>query len=76
MDTYTHLSLYDQRGALDVLPALPDLDGNSSEENEAVALKTGTDDLPVGSYKNHRLWESAVVHTGHCKCEQYANDWV
>ena len=47
MDTYTHLSLYDERAALDKLPVLPNI--SWAEKSKAVALKTGTDDLPVES---------------------------
>ena len=51
MDTYTHISLYDERGALDGLPDLPCLDKNVAESNKAAELKTGTDNQPVGAYK-------------------------
>jgi len=47
MDTYTHLTLHDERAALDSLPELPDLGGDTNAHNETVAVKTGTDDLPV-----------------------------
>jgi len=47
MDTYTHIGLYDERAAINSLPALPGLDGAKIGENKAVALKTGTDDLAV-----------------------------
>jgi len=47
MDTYTHLSLYDERAALDKLPVLPNIGG--TDKGKAVALRTGTDDLPVES---------------------------
>ncbi len=49
MDTYTHIGLYDERAAIDSLPALPGLDGDKVGENKAVALKTGTDNLVVKS---------------------------
>jgi len=49
MDTYTHIGLYDERAAIDSLPALPGLDGDKKNENKAVALKTGTDNLVVKS---------------------------
>ena len=44
------MSLHDQRGALDVLPSLKDLDGSNSEQNKQVALKTGTDDQLAIAY--------------------------
>ena len=47
MDTYTHIGLYDERAALDKLPKLPDINGKKNNYNRAVALKTGTDNLPV-----------------------------
>lgn len=47
MDTYTHIGLYDERAALDKLPELPDINGNKNEAERMVALKTGTDNLPV-----------------------------
>ena len=52
MDTYTHIGLYDERTALDSLPKLPGLDGKRDNENKAVAVKTGTDDMPVGTDKS------------------------
>jgi len=52
MDTYTHIGLYDERAALDSLPELPSLDGNKNDENKAVALKTGTDNMPIGIDKS------------------------
>ena len=51
MDTYTHISLYDERGALDGLPDLSCLNKNVAESNEAAELKTGTDNQSVGAYK-------------------------
>ncbi len=51
MDTYTHISLYDERGALDGLPDLPCLNKNVAENNKAAELKTGTDNQAVGAYK-------------------------
>ncbi len=47
MDTYTHIDLYDERAALGKLPELPDMDGNKNEAERMIALKTGTDNLPV-----------------------------
>lgn len=48
MDVYTHLSLYDERAALDSLPELPSLAGNkNNENNRGVVSRTGTDDLAV-----------------------------
>ena len=52
MDTYTHIGLYDERAALDSLPVLPSLDGNKNDENKAMALKIGTDDMSVGIDKS------------------------
>ena len=46
-DTYTHLSLHDGKAALNELPRLPDLDSPDIESGRAVALKTGTFDMPV-----------------------------
>ena len=51
MDTYTHMSLYDQRGALENLPSLPCLNNSDTRENAAAELKTGTDNQPIGDYK-------------------------
>jgi hypothetical protein len=48
---YTHIRLYDERTAIDSLPALPGPDGSNIGKNKAVALKTGTDDLPVKADK-------------------------
>ncbi len=47
MDTYTHIGLYDERAAIDSLQPLPGLEGDESNQNKAVALGTGTDNLPV-----------------------------
>ena len=52
MDTYTHIGLYDERAAINSLPALPALDGGNIGKNKAVALKTGTDDLAVEADKS------------------------
>jgi hypothetical protein len=55
MDTYTHIGLYDERTALEALPELPSLNGNSQNKNRAACLGTGTYDLPAvpnnGAYK-------------------------
>ncbi len=51
MDTYTHIGLYDERAALEKLPELPDIDENKNKGNKAVALKTGTDGLPIEESK-------------------------
>ncbi len=53
LDTYTHPKLYSERAALEKLPELPDIDNSQflSRESRAVALKTGTDDLPVEGRK-------------------------
>ena len=45
MDNYTHLELHDQRGALEKLPNVPAFSPDKKEKGQAVALKTGTDDL-------------------------------
>ena len=47
MDIYTHIGLYNERSALDSMPKLPSLNKNEINENKSVALKTGTDNLPV-----------------------------
>ena len=52
MDTYTHIGLYDERAAINSLPALPGLNGGKSSQNKAVALKTGTDNLAVRTDKS------------------------
>ena len=52
MDTYTHIGLYDERAALDSMPKLPSLNKDEINENKSVALKTGTDNLPVVSDKS------------------------
>ena len=46
MDTYTHLSLHDERAALEQLPRLPGVDGDYGNDT-AIALGTGTDGLAV-----------------------------
>ena len=46
MDTYTHISLHDQRGALDALPVVPL--GDDCQREKYALPKTGTDDQPVG----------------------------
>ncbi len=55
MDTYTHIGLYDERAAINSIPALPGLDGDNVDKHKTMALKTGTDDLAVkvdnGAYK-------------------------
>ena len=52
MDTYTHIGLYDERVALDKLPELPDMDGKEGNHNRDIALKTGTDNLPIIGVKS------------------------
>jgi len=47
MDTYTHLTLHDGKAALSGLPKLPDVDNPNSENSKAVALRTGTDNVPL-----------------------------
>jgi len=48
MDTYSHIGLYDERAALDVLPSLPSLMASEQEKPAAlIARRTGTDDLPI-----------------------------
>ena len=49
MDTYTHINLHDQRGALDGLP-LVSLGKDDQPQRQALP-KTGTDDLPDSAYK-------------------------
>ena len=69
-DRYTHIGLYDERAALDSLPELPSLDSDKSE-NKAVALKTGTDNVPVdkneSAYKPayKKLTKNAFPDTNH-----------
>ncbi len=48
MDTYTHVQLYDERAALEKLPDLPNIKGGDKRQS-AVALKSGTDDLPMSA---------------------------
>jgi len=52
MDTYTHIGLYDERAAVDSLPKLPVLNLNESSADEAVAVRTGTDDVKVTGDKS------------------------
>jgi hypothetical protein len=52
MDTYTYLSLHDQRVALDGLPELPCLNSTKTNHGQAAYLKTGIDNQPVGAYKS------------------------
>jgi len=46
LNTYTHLGIHDERAALEKLPELPTIDDNN-ERHVEVALRTGTDDIPV-----------------------------
>jgi integrase len=46
MDTYTHIGLHDERAALE---KLPHLQTDSGIRENAVALKSGTDDRPVNT---------------------------
>ena len=52
LGVYTHLGISDERRALDKMPILT---SPATKSNQAAALKTGTDDLPVdavgGAYK-------------------------
>lgn len=51
MDVYTHIGLHDTQGALLTLPHIPGI-GNAGDQEDCVALRTGTDDRPVdGAYK-------------------------
>ncbi|MHC4109433.1 MAG: tyrosine-type recombinase/integrase [Planctomycetota bacterium] len=52
LDTYTHPKLYSERAALDKLPELPNIDSGKGNDSRAVALKTGTDDLPVAGQES------------------------
>ncbi len=52
LDVYTHIGLHDERRAVEKLPQLHNIDGKDAEKNQAVALKTGTDDKPVKAAQN------------------------
>ncbi|MBW8036376.1 MAG: site-specific integrase, partial [Planctomycetes bacterium] len=51
MDTYTHISLNDHRGALDLLPEINLNDDNKPYRQQSEVKKTGTDDQPVVPYR-------------------------
>jgi len=51
MDTYTHVGLYDERAALELLPTLPTQGKGESGSSAAAVAKTGTDDLPLRTDK-------------------------
>ena len=48
MDTYTHLTLFDERAAIDNMPTLP-TPHDEGEENSSADTKTGTDDLSLNA---------------------------
>ena len=50
LDVYTHIGLNDERRAIENLPELH----RTGQKNQAVALKTGTDDRPVGHTQNRQ----------------------
>ena len=52
LDVYTHIGLNDERRAVEKLPPLHNTNKKNLEKNHAVALKTGTDDKPVGTAQN------------------------
>ena len=52
LDVYTHIGLYDERQAIEKLPQLHNTDGKDAEKNQAVALRTGTDNKPVNAAQN------------------------
>jgi site-specific recombinase XerD len=52
MDTYTHIGLHDERAALDSLPKLPSVQGDTSDKDREVARRTGTDDLPLSGARS------------------------
>ena len=53
MDRYTHMRVADQRGALKALPTLPGIySGDPGKQDDLIARKTGTDDLPMESPKS------------------------
>ena len=48
LDVYTHIGLHDERRAIEKMPQLHDPDGKKDAgKNQAVALRTGTDNKPV-----------------------------
>ena len=49
---YSHISLYDERRAIENLPQLHNADRKHAEKKQAVALKTGTDNKPVNIAQN------------------------
>jgi hypothetical protein len=52
LDVYSHIGLYDERRAIERLPQLYNTDDKKTEKNQAVALRTGTDNKPVGVRQN------------------------
>ena len=48
LDVYTHIGLNDERRAMENLPELH----RTNQKGRAVALKTGTDDTPIGATQN------------------------
>lgn len=49
LDVYSHIGIYDERQAVERLPQLHNTNGEKEESNQAVALRTGTDNEPIGS---------------------------
>ncbi|MHC4546565.1 MAG: site-specific integrase [Planctomycetota bacterium] len=52
LDRYTHLAMHSERNAVENLPAVPNVYGNQTRDNKAIAIKTGTDDLPTDSNRS------------------------
>jgi len=76
LDVYTHIGLYDERQAIEKLPQLHNTD-DKNIENQAIALKTGTDNKPVdvvqnGSEEWTQKWTHFLTHTAFSACDQSA----
>jgi site-specific recombinase XerC len=67
LDTYAHPKLYNERAAIEKLPQLPNIDAGKVNSSRAVALKKGTDDLPVAGQETvyKKLARNAYSDTDH-----------
>lgn len=77
LDVYSHIGLYDERRAIEKMPQLHNTNEKDLEKNQAVALKTGTDNKPVetaqnGSKELTPKWTPFLTPTAYSVCNQSA----
>ena len=67
LDVYTHIGLHDERQAVEKLPPLHNTDEEDLKKNQAVALRTGTDNKPV---EIDQIPQNKLTPTTYSGCNQ------